>query len=131
MLDLPGAHNVAVELRAFLGTRAWWNLIPAQELILEGQGTGQTLKTAALAADGSELLVYFPDRTPALLNLGGLVGQRVTCTWFDPRNGDTQPAGLPVRLSEEGTFAPARFMPPHGWLDAVLVLTGDNKERKG
>jgi hypothetical protein len=122
LLDMPGAHNVAVDLGAFLRARAWWTLIPDQSLILEGQGTGQTTKAAVLAAGGSEMWVYYPDRTPALLNLSRIAGQRVTCTWFDPRNSDTQPAGLPVRPGEDGQFAPARFMPPHGWMDAVLVL---------
>jgi hypothetical protein len=124
LLDLPGAHNVAVELRAFLRARSWWDLVPDQELILEGQGTGQTIKSAVVAADGSEVLVYFPDRTPALLCLDGIVGQRITSTWFDPRDGDTQPAGVPILLGEGAERPPARFLPPHGWLDAVLILQG-------
>jgi hypothetical protein len=124
LLDMPGAEDVAVELRAFLEARAWWNLVADQERILEGQGTGQTHKNAVLAADGSEMLVYYPDRTPALLRLDGIVGKRIASTWFDPRNGDTQPAGLPIPAGEGAPIAPQRFMPPHGWLDAVLILKG-------
>jgi hypothetical protein len=125
LLDLEGAQNVAVELGAFLRARAWWTMIPNQDLILEGQGTGQTLKSAVLVSGGREMLVYFPDRTPALLEMEQIVGQSVTSTWFDPRNADTQPAGLPLRPGAEGKFAPAHFVPPHGWMDAVLVLEGE------
>jgi hypothetical protein len=124
LLDLDGARNVAVELRAFLQARPWWDLVADPERILEGRGTGQTQKAAALAADGSEMLVYYPDRTEALLDLGGIAGGRIHSTWFDPRDGDTQPAGIPLSAPEGGAIAPARFLPPHGWLDAVLILEG-------
>jgi hypothetical protein len=116
LLDLPGAHQVAVELRAFLQARAWWDLVPDQTLILEGRGTGQTLKAAVLAADGCELLVYYPDRTPALLRLDGFARQGVTATWFDPRSGTTRPSGT------YPASATGQFMPPAGWMDAVLIL---------
>jgi hypothetical protein len=116
LLDLPGAHQVAVELRAFLQARAWWDLVPDQELILEGRGTGQTLKAAVRAAGGRELLVYYPDRTPALLCLDLFAGQGVTATWFDPRSGITRPSG------SYPASATGQFMPPAGWMDAVLIL---------
>ena len=120
LLDLPGAHNVALELSALLSGREWWKLIPDQALIAEDQGGGEMTKAAARSSDGNELLVYYADHSPASIRLDGIVtGGPATVTWFDPRSAATQLAGT---IATRGT---QRFAPPDRWEDAVLVIAAE------
>jgi hypothetical protein len=79
--------------------------------------------------DESELLVYFPDRTPATLRLDYGIQQaqkiHVQATWFDPASGTTEAAGTYTAYAPEGGLIELHdsFTPPREWLDAVLVLT--------
>ncbi len=115
-LDLEGANQVRY-LKALLDQHEWWKWEPAQQVILDGKGEGETLKTACLSTYGNEILVYFADNTPASIDLRVLTkeGQAIA-TWYDPRNGDRQQeGGYPTNTTPV-------FSPPEGWVDAVLIL---------
>jgi hypothetical protein len=73
-------------------------------------------------------LVYFADRTPATVQLDWGVQDvheiRVQATWFNPTDGETEEAGTYSAVATEGRLEDVcdSFLPPRGWLDAVLVL---------
>jgi hypothetical protein len=128
LLDLEGAYQVATTLHAFLETRAWWNFAPCLNLIVD-EDKSEYEKCAVASIDGSEVLVYFPDRTPGTLRLDwgvrGASALHVQASWFDPAHGTTEEAGTYTAYAAEGKLDELcdSFIPPRGWLDAVLVLT--------
>jgi hypothetical protein len=127
LLDLEGANQVAGVLRSFLEERAWWDLEPCPDAIVDG-GTGEYQPCAVAARDGSELLIYYPDRAPATVRLDwGVQGAhelRVQATWFDAARGETEDAGTYTAYAVQSPLKQVSdsFVPPRGWLDGVLVL---------
>jgi hypothetical protein len=127
LLGLEGAYQVATTLRAFLEARPWWDLAPSPGVIVDGEES-EYEKCAVASSDGSEVLIYFPDRTPATLRLDwGVQGAselRVQATWFDPAHGTLEQAGVQPASATEGSLVELceSFVPPRGWLDAVLIL---------
>jgi hypothetical protein len=130
LLDLDGGQQVATVLRAFCSARAWWAWQPCPQAIVEG-AAGEFGTCAVTSGDRSEALIYFPDRTPATLRLdcGTQEKQevRVRATWFDPARGETQEAGVYTAYATEGCLEDVcdSFLPPRGWLDAVLILRSE------
>jgi hypothetical protein len=76
-----------MHLRRFFESRSWQKLCPAQYLIADGPGTGPAKIRAAIANDGTFLVVYSPMGEPFTLNLDSLSSNRSSDTWFDPRYG--------------------------------------------
>jgi hypothetical protein len=110
-LDYPGASQTAQLLARILTEQRWWSLFPDQSLIAEGAAQGEILKTAARSIDGKRILVYFPENTPARLNLPSTAPR--TVTWFRLEDGSTRQA---IVLNS------MEFRPPSDWPDALLVL---------
>jgi len=127
LLDLEGGRQVATTLRAFLEAHDWWAFAPCPEAVVVGV-EHECAPCAVISGGGSELLVYFSDRTPATVRLDWSEPQatnlRVEATWFDPAHGTTQEAGLYTAYSTQGRLEGLceSFIPPYGWLDAVLIL---------
>jgi hypothetical protein len=132
LLDMEGAYQVATVLRVFLQGRAWWELTPCPGVIVDGDGS-EYEKAAVVSGDGNEILVYFPDRTPATLRLDwGMQQAReldVQASWFDPASGQTEVAGTYTAYATEDSSMELSdsFLPPRGWLDAVLILARRNQ----
>ena len=128
LLDLEGAQQVASIWRAFVEAHAWWAFVPCPDVVA-GRCESEHKRCAVASADGSELLIYFPDRTPATLRLDwgaqAATELHVQATWFDPARGTTEEAGAYTAYASAGGLQDLResFIPPSGWLDAVLVLT--------
>jgi hypothetical protein len=131
LLDLEGGQQVATVLRAFWSKRAWWECSPYPQAIAEG-AEGEFGKSAIALEDRSEVLVYFADRTPATLRLDcGVQGKqevRVQAIWFDPARGETVDAGAYTAYATGGCLEGVcdSFIPPRGWLDAVLILRSES-----
>ncbi|MDD4190373.1 MAG: DUF4038 domain-containing protein [Mangrovibacterium sp.] len=115
-LNLEGAGQVKY-LKKLLDQHKWWNWEPAQNVILDGLGEGETLKTACASTNGRELLIYFADTVPATINLKRITASpRATVNWYDPRNGNTLNAGI------YETCQAKSFSPPDNWDDSVLII---------
>lgn len=71
--------------RTFLTTLPYWEMSPANELIVNGLGF-------ALAKAGEVYAVYLPNGGSIDLNLGGVSGV-FDATWFNPRDGSYQAIG--------------------------------------
>jgi hypothetical protein len=113
-LHLPAAEQIR-HLVDLFSDIAWWTLSPAPELVLEQAGVTPGARTvAALAPDGRLAVVYAPQAAQIVLRLAGL-GPELAATWFNPRNGERQPAVY------AGTAGAAHFATP-GAGDWVLLL---------
>ena len=110
-------------MKTFVTSRPWHRLVPDRQHITITDGLGDFLGddylAAALADDGSTLLVYMPTPRQITLNLKAIAGRRARVHWFDPRTGKPQEAGT-FPISE-----PLQLTPP-GEGDWALVV--DNKE---
>lgn len=85
-IDHPGSFEMTY-LRKFFEANPWYKLKPSQELILDGPRSGPSKIRAAIAADGSFLVVYTPTGEPFTLNLDSLAAKKINEKWFDPRYG--------------------------------------------
>jgi hypothetical protein len=130
LLDLEGGQQVATTLRTFLEARRWWAYTPCPEAIVDGDES-EYAKCATVSGDRGEVLVYFPDRTPATVRLDWGTQEahdlRAQATWFDPAHGTTEEAGLFTAYTTQGRLEGLceSFIPPRGWLDAVLILKSE------
>lgn len=133
-LDAPGATQLGVLKRIFLGVAEWWDLVPDQSVLAAGGKTdGNVLNLAARHKDGKWILVYwggrdtssiykrlrafFAGRSSISIHMERLAaGGQSDALWIDPRTGKTVPAG---HFSNIGVQAIAV---PDEWEDAVLVL---------
>ncbi len=115
-LNSMGARNMEV-LSKFMKAREWWKFVPDQKMIASGEGSGYTRKVAVKSTDGDESYVYYPEISAANVFMNRITtGTDVVATWFDPRNGNTQPAGTYTKTQS------VSLTPPAGWEDAVLQL---------
>ena len=105
-LSSPGAHSMKV-LHEVFASLDWSKLLPAQEILGDGQGNGFHRNAAAKENDGSWALIYFSGPAKGALHLEGLPTQ---ATWISPATGEQTDAG-----KIEGAIAT-----PVGWEDALL-----------
>ena len=113
LLDSPAACDL-FHLRELLENNEWWKWKHSQSSILDGASSGATIKAAVMSSDSNRMLVYYPERNSATIRND--LERSAIATWFDPRNGNTIPAGS---FSRGQTQA---LTPPSGWEDAVLIL---------
>lgn len=111
-LDSEAAWQMR-HLRTLMETRKWWTAQPATDVITSNVGRTTDRLRALKATDGSWLMVYSPDGRPFDVNLSVLASASARLSWFDPRTGETTPAGT---ASGETTFTP-----PQRGTDWVLI----------
>jgi hypothetical protein len=116
-LKFPGAPQVATLLRRLLDESQWWILSPCPALIQDDPGDGQSRIAAMRSADANRILAYFPANRSAKIKLDLAGSSKAAARWFDPRDGREKEAG------EHACGSIARFNPPAGWEDAVLIVS--------
>jgi hypothetical protein len=87
-LDTPGAFQMGFVRRLF-EERPFQELIPAQDMIVDGPTYGGAKIRAARSRNGSFAFVYSPRGEPFTINRQALKAKRVKESWFDPRYGCT------------------------------------------
>lgn len=116
-LDAPGAVQLRILKKIFLGLHEWWYLVPDQSIIATGgQTQGQILNLAARHKDGKWIMVYLGSRAFFSISMDKLAGMKVDARWIDPKTGNSVVAG---NFSNTGIQS---FSTPEGWEDAVLIL---------
>ena len=117
-LDSPGARQMGVLKKIFLGRKEWWYLIPDQSIFASGgQTSGDVLNLAARHKNGEWIMVYLGSKSSFSINMNKFTaGSKVNAFWIDPKNGDSVPMG-----SFPNT-AVRSFSTPDGWEDAILIL---------
>jgi Protein of unknown function (DUF4038)/Putative collagen-binding domain of a collagenase len=125
-LDAPGAVQMGILKKAFMGRKEWWRLVPDQGVFSVGGRTdGDVPNLAARHKDGLWAMAYLGSKASFAIDMSKLRGvSRVEALWIDPRTG---------RSTVVGTFPNTgvrEFSTPEGWDDALLVLEppGDARE---
>ena len=113
-LEFPGTPQFTVVARAFLQQYRWFEWTPDGRVINSQAGEGESFKAAVTAESGNLALVYFSDNSAA--RIVNTLGTAAEARWFDPRNGQQEPAG---RFEQDEIRS---VMPPDRWEDAILVL---------
>jgi Protein of unknown function (DUF4038)/Putative collagen-binding domain of a collagenase len=113
-------------LRALFLSRPWWLLRPDDgKLVVSGQSSGESFSPAAIAADKSFALVYFPNGQALGIRIDALGAAHVAARWFDPSSG-RYAAIAESPFSGAGT---RMVNPPgdnaNGYRDWVLVLESE------
>ncbi len=117
-LDAPGAVQLRILKKVFLGLGEWWYLVPDQSILAAGgQTQGQILNLAARHKDSKWVMVYLGSKASFSINMEKVASTKVEARWIDPRTGESTAAG---NFSNTGTQS---FSTPEGWEDAVLILT--------
>ncbi len=109
-LDYPGAFQAGYMRRLF-ESRPWQQLVPDQSIIVSGPNTGGLELRAAIAGDGSFLIVYSPDGSTFELSLEKMPARRIHLWWFNPRQGTAIEVGeriKPDRLAADPPADPGR-----------------------
>jgi len=127
-LDAPGAVQMGILKKVFLGRKEWWFLAPDQSIFASGgNSTGDVLNLAARHKDGQWIMVYLGAKASFAIHMDKFTARnRAKALWIDPRTGDSASAGI---FPNRGVQA---FATPEGWEDALLVLepaNGDGTRR--
>ena len=87
-LNSRGAQSMA-HLRALFAELPWWTLEPdtAGTFLVAGAGGGMERAVAAVAQDKSMAILYLPTLRKVRVDLGRLVGPKITARWYDPSSG--------------------------------------------
>ena len=117
-LDAPGAVQMGILRKIFLGLKEWWYLVPDQSIFASGGNTaGQVLILAARHKDGKWIMVYLANKADFSINMNKLSpAGKVNASWVDPRTGKSVSAGS---FSNTGVQS---FSTPDEWEDALLIL---------
>ncbi len=89
-LHLPGANQVRHARTLFAPRPA---RVPDQALIAGDPGVDADHIQACRAVDGTWAVLYVANGRPFTVAVERLTGSRLRATWFDPRNGQSQPIG--------------------------------------
>jgi hypothetical protein len=120
-LDAPGAVQLGILKKVFLGLGEWWHLVPDQSIFAAGgQTQGQILNLAARHKDGKWVMVYLGSRASFSIHLDKLAGAKANARWIDPKTGNSTAAGS---FGNTGTQS---FSTPEGWEDALLIIESAN-----
>lgn len=86
-MKLPGSGQMKI-LRDFFDRLPWWDLRPADDLVLERKPDKlfRSYVKAAKSTDNKWLVIYVPENTAITIKVGAL-GKKVVGLWFDPRTG--------------------------------------------
>ena len=116
-LDAPGAVQLGILKKVFLGLGEWWYLVPDQSIFATGgQTQGQILNLAARHKDGKWVMVYLGSKASFSIDMDKAGAAQVDARWIDPKTGNSTAAG---RFPNTGTPS---FSTPEGWEDAILIL---------
>ena len=117
-LDAPGACQMSILRKIFLGLKEWWYLVPDQSIFASGGKTdGTVLNLAARHKDGKWIMVYLSDKASFSINMNKLApGSKANASWINPKIGE------PVPIGSVPTTGVVPFSTPNGWEDAVLIL---------
>ncbi len=116
-LDTPGAFQMGFVRRLF-EERPFQELIPAQDMIVDGPTRGGAKIKAARARDGSFAFVYSPRGESFSIDKRAFMPNPVRQSWFDPRYGCTYTTHTSI-MAPFQTYTPPTSGRGHDW---ILIL---------
>jgi hypothetical protein len=116
-LDTPGAFQMSFMRRLF-ETYPFQELIPAQDMILDGPVSGGAKIRAARSKSGKFAIVYSPRGESFTIDKSVLKPKRLKESWYDPRYGCTYYFHTTVNAAFQ-TYAPPTSGRGNDW---ILIL---------
>jgi hypothetical protein len=116
-LDTPGAFQMGFVRRLF-EAYPYQELIPAQDMIVDGPSSGGAKIRAARAKNGSFAFVYSPRGESFTIDKRVFKSRRVKESWYDPRYGCTYDFHTTVNAAFQ-TYAPPTSGRGNDW---ILIL---------
>ena len=111
-IKLPGSVQIG-KMAVFMNQYAWWQLKPAQELLINGPKSSEEFISVVRSDDHRTIMAYVPSRaTLKIRNSSGVVYKG---SWFDPVTSKTMEAKLSANAGIVETSSPQNG-------DMVLVL---------
>lgn len=116
-LDTPGAFQMGFVRRLF-ESRPFHDLVPAQDMIVDGPSHGGAKIRAARSTNGSFAYVYSPRGEQFTVDKRMISAKRVRESWYDPRYGCT----YDIHTGDNASFQ--TFVPPTAGRgnDWILIL---------
>jgi hypothetical protein len=90
VLDLPGAGDL-IHARRLIESRPFLSRVPDQSIIVPGYYP-ETDYVTATKGEGYAF-IYFPTGWTADVRMEKLEAETIIASWYDPRTGETKPAG--------------------------------------
>lgn len=120
-LEAPGAKQMGILKKIFLGLEEWWNLVPDQSILKSGgQTEGRLLNLAARHKDGKWIMAYLADKASFQVDMGKITaGKKVEASWIDPRTGKS------TSIGSYGTNGTKSFSTPDDWEDSLILLKAE------
>ena len=116
-LDAPGAVQLRILKKVFLGLSEWWYLVPDQSIFASGgQTQGQILNLAARHKDDKWIMVYLGSKASFSIDMDKIVAAKAVARWVDPKSGNSTKIGSFINTGTQS------FSTPEGWEDAILIL---------
>jgi hypothetical protein len=84
-IDYPGAFHAGY-MRDFFEQIDWQRMQPANSIVKSGPNTNGREILASIAADGTFIVAYTPCGLDFSLDLSQLKSEKVSVSWFNPRN---------------------------------------------
>lgn len=119
-LDTQGITNVQ-HYQTLFEARNWHLLTPdfTDSIVTSGQGTAPDYIAAAVASDGSSLIVYIPTEQSFTIDASGLSGT-ADVWWYNPTTGNSFYGGTASAAAGQGFSSPSDA-------DWVLVLDAQSE----
>jgi hypothetical protein len=121
-LNRPGADDMR-HVKKLFEARSFANLIPDQSVVYGDNPNDSTHIRASVDKEGSFLIAYLSIGQPVTIVMRKISGQKVNAFWFNPREGDTIPAG------EFENTGLRKFIPPSSGINNDWVLVLDDSEK--
>jgi len=105
-------------VRTLFETKPFYQLVPDQNLIVDGPFSGGEKIKAAMAKDSTFAIMYSPRGKPFTVDQSHLKTQPLKATWYDPRYGVFH------HLHTGNTFGIQTYTPPSSGRgqDWILIL---------
>ncbi len=117
------AHQMTM-MGDFFQSINWWNLVPAQELILNQAEDEMSKMVISKSKKGDLILAYLPDNPIIILNLEDK-SKVMKGKWFNPVTGNFVSVEKPIV-----PYSRVSFTRPVGWEDALLIIFTDKNKVK-
>jgi hypothetical protein len=120
MLDMEGARSMT-NIKSFCLDHSWPDWTPAHDVVQFNLGEGELQKVAVYTQPDSTCLIYFPDNSPADLDLANHFTkiEKITAQWYNPTTDS-----YAEEINQDLTDGIVKTQPPDMWTDAILILKG-------
>ncbi|WP_346857843.1 glycoside hydrolase family 140 protein [uncultured Draconibacterium sp.] len=115
-IDMPGATQMHF-LKDLILSKPYFDRVPDQSLIADGQGEKYDYQVATRGNDFA--LIYTYNGREMKISMGKISGEKVTASWFNPRNGEITEIGEYENNGTQNFDPPGEIEDGNDW---VLVL---------